>query len=176
MRYWQQPTSGRTCPTPRWMQLQQKCVGLTLSDGLSHRQHQTRSGTVGSRHPRQKSRCTPARSQSKLCLLRPITVVSESAAHRTAASISSIRARRIDGSGAVCRTAAIAKNKDVGVRGRIEGTSEQPAEQMSLLNLCCVHKRTLRSASITRCIAGCLVGNKLTAMTVYLGYFPRGGW
>jgi hypothetical protein len=77
-------------------------------------------GTAGSRFPRRKFRCTPARSQSKPCLSRPIAVASGSAAHQTARCISSIQARRIDGSGAACRTAAIAKNNGVGVRRRIE--------------------------------------------------------
>ena len=93
--------------------------GSRCAKSSSQRQHRALSGTVGSRHPHRKFRCTPARSQSKLCLSRPITVVSESAAHPTATSISSIQARRIDGSGAACRTAAIAKNKGVGVQAQL---------------------------------------------------------
>ena len=117
------PRREEPCPKPRWMQSHRKCAGLTPRACLSQRRHRTRSGTVGSRHPRRKFRCTPARSQSKPCSLRPIAAVSESAAHPTARCISSIPARRIDGSGAACRTAAIAKNKALACGGGLRRRS-----------------------------------------------------
>jgi hypothetical protein len=119
-RSWPQPAPARPCPKPRWMQSHRRCAGLTRRACLSQRHRQTRSGTAGSRHPRRKFRCTPARSQSNVCSLRPIIAVSESAARPTARCISSIQARRIAGSGAACRTAAIGKNNGAGVRARIE--------------------------------------------------------